>query len=255
MTPDPTDLRSVLRAARPSGKDDDDAQIRAAREAADPALLAELAEERVFDESVAADLRSNEPPADFEEQLIAAMRAARAQPSLTVVPPARLTRRSWIGWAAAASLAGGAGTWWLTVGRGTRFDDLVDRLAKISKDGVTLSLMSMDRLEVGIWLRKAGAPRTASLPESLHVLPRKGCHLYDIDGRPVSLECFLLPGMRELHLFTTATRGLRGAPNDQASRIATAGGLTAGSWTRDGKTMILLSEESSATITDLLAGV
>jgi hypothetical protein len=61
--------------------------------------------------------------------------------------------------------------------------------------------------------------------------------------------------MRQLHLFTTATRGLRGAPKDHASRIATAGGLTAGSWTRDGKTMILLSEETPATITDLLAGV
>jgi hypothetical protein len=255
MTPDPEDLRSVLRAARPSGKDDDDAQIRAAREAADPAMLAELAEERVFDDAVARDLRSNEPPADFEAQLITAMRAARAQPSLAVVPPSRLTRRSWLGWAAAASLAGGAGTWWWTAGRATRFDDLVDRLAKISKEGVTLSLMSMDRLEVGDWLSQAGAPRTASLPESLDVLPRKGCHLYDIDGRPVSLECFLLPGMRQLHLFTTATRGLRGAPGEAQPRIAAVGGLTAGSWTRDGKTMMLLSEESSATITDLLVGV
>jgi hypothetical protein len=255
MSPDPENLRSVLRAARPSGNDDDDAQIRAAREAADPALLEELANEREFDRAVAAELRANEPPADFEEQLISAMRAAREPAPMAMFPPARITRRSWLGWAAAASLAGGAGTWWWTVGRATRFDDLVDRLARISKDGVTLSLMSMDRLEVGIWLREAGAPRTASLPDSLHDLPRKGCHLYDIEGRPISLECFLLPGMRELHLFTTATRGLRGAPKDQASRIATAGGLTAGSWTHDGKTMILLSEESPATITDLLAGV
>jgi hypothetical protein len=93
------------------------------------------------------------------------------------------------------------------------------------------------------------------LPDSLDVLPRKGCHLYDIDGRQVSLECFLLPGMHELHLFTTAERGLRGAPGDDASRITSVGGLTAGSWTRDGRTMILLSEESPATIAALLTGV
>ena len=255
MTPDPENLRSLLRAARPSGQDDDDAQIRAAREAADPALLAEIGEERAFDAAVACELRSNAPPAGFEEQLIAAMRAAREKPPVTVVPPARVTRRTWIGWAAAASVAGGTGAWWWTVNWSTRFDDLVDQLARISKEGVTLSLMSMDRLEVGIWLRKAGAPRTASLPDSLHVLPRKGCHLYDLEGRQVSLECFLLPGMRQLHLFTTATRGLRGAPEDQGSRIAAVNGLTAGSWTRDGKTMILLSEESPETISGLLAGV
>lgn len=255
MTPDPENLRSVLRAARPSGKDDDDAQIRAAREAADPALLAEIAAERAFDDAVASDLRSNEPPTGFEEQLITAMRAAREKPPLTVVPPARVTRRLWIGWAAAASIAGGVGAWWWTAGRATRFNDLVDHLARISKEGIKLTLMSMDRVEVGDWLSQAGAPRTASLPASLDVLPRKGCHLYDIDGRPVSLECFLLPGMRQLHLFTTATRGLRGAPDDQGSRIATVNGLTAGSWTRDGTTMILLSEETPATITGLLAGV
>ena len=255
MTPDPENLRSLLRAARPSGQDDDDAQIRAAREAADPALLAEIGEERAFHDAVARELRSNEPPAGFEQQLIAAMRAARDKPPLTVVPPTRVTRRSWIGWAAAASVAGGTGAWWWTVNWSTRFDDLVDELARISKEGVTLSLMSMDRLEVGIWLRKAGAPRTASLPDSLHDLPRKGCHLYDVEGRQVSLECFLLPGMRQLHLFTTATRGIRGAPEDHGSRIATVNGLTAGSWTRDGKTMILLSEESPSTIKDLLGGV
>ena len=255
MTPDPENLRSVLRAARPSGQDDDDAQIRAAREAADPALLAEIGEERAFHDAVAREFRSNEPPADFEEQLIAAMRAAREPAPMAMVPPARVTRRSWIGWAAAASVAGGTGAWWWTVNRSTRFDDLVGQLARISKEGIKLTLMSMDRLEVGIWLRKAGAPRTASLPDSLHDLPRKGCHLYDLEGRQVSLECFLLPGMRELHLFTTATRGIRGAPEDRGSRITTLNGLTAGSWTRDGKTMILLSEESPATITGLLAGV
>jgi hypothetical protein len=255
MSHDPENLRSVLRAARPSGLDDDDAGIRAAREAADPALLAEIGEEQAFHDAVARELRSNEPPPGFEDQLISAMRAAREPAPMAMVPPARVTRRSWIGWAAAASVAGAAGAWWWTVNRSTRFDDLVDRLAGISREGVTLTLMSMDRLEVGIWLRKAGAPRTASLPDSMHVLPRKGCHLYDIEGRPVSLECFLLPGMRELHLFTTATRGLRGAPEEQGHRIASVGGLTAGSWTRDGKTMILLSEETPATITELLAAV
>jgi hypothetical protein len=152
-------------------------------------------------------------------------------------------------------VAGGAGVWWWTAGRATRFNDLVDQLARISKEGIQLSLMSMDRVEVGDWLSTAGAPRTASLPDSLDVLPRKGCHLYDIEGRPVSLECFLLPGMRQLHLFTTATRGLRGAPEDQGSRIATENGLTAGSWNRDGKTMILLSEETPETISGLLTDV
>ena len=245
----------MLRAARPSGQDDDDARIRAAREAADPALLAEIEEERAFDDAVARDLRSNEPPPGFEEQLIAAMRAAREKPTPAVVPAARVTRRAWIGWAAAASVVGGAGAWWWTVGRATRFDDLVDQLARISKDGIELSLMSMDRVEVGDWLSQAGAPRTASLPDSLDVLPRKGCHLYDIEGRPVSLECFLLPGMRQLHLFTTVSRGLRGAPDDPGSRIASVNGLTAGSWTHDGKTMILLSEETPATIAELLAAV
>jgi hypothetical protein len=252
MTPDPEAIRNLLRAARPSGKDDDDPEIRAAREAADDALRAELEEERGFDDAVARDFRSNGPPPDLEERLIAAMRAARAE---DLRQPVVVTRRSWLGWAAAASVAGAAGTAWWLVGRGTSYDDLVARLAAISKAGITLSLMSMDRQEVGEWLAQAGAPRPDGLPAALDALPRKGCHLYDIEGRPVSLECFLLPDMRQLHLFATATRGLRGAPAETGLEVTTVAGLTSGAWSRDGRTMVLLSEETPATIEDLLGSV
>ena len=270
---EPDDIRDLLRAARPSGQDDADPAMQAAREAAarDPALAAKLAAERRTDAEIARAVRAVEPPAELEAHLLTALRAARQQ---TEPPPELETRvlealhttraatteatatsrRNWLAWAAAAvtaALAGGA-AWWRQRPTFT-LAALTARLTTIAREGVTLSLMSMDKAAVAAWLRDARAPRIGLLPPKLDALGRKGCHLYDIEGHPVSLECLVLANMQVLHLFTTPATELRDPPpTGQPPAIAARDGFTVGVWTREGLTLVLISEEPPATLQALL---
>ena len=89
----------------------------------------------------------------------------------------------------------------------------------------------------------------------LDELPRKGCHIYLIDGRKVSLECFLLPEMRELHVFTTPASGFNDLPPEGAEPIMkNIDGLTAALWQREGEVMVLLTEQPEAAIRLVLLG-
>lgn len=264
----------LLRAARPSGADEHDPAVVAARAAAaaHPGMAEQLAGERALDVAMGKALHRAEPPPGFEAALLTAMRAARG----AAEPPAFLEktvlgamqipmvsdqsnvvpfrRRAWLGWgaAAAAALAAGAFQWWRTAA--FSMHRLSRELATISEGGVRLSLMSMDPAAINGWLGYYKAPRPGPLPDKLAALPRKGCHLYEIDGHPVSLECFLLPGMRELHLFCTPAAALLDPPPEGAPPgLRTVEGRTLATWTRGGSVALLFSQESTIAIGELLA--
>ncbi len=264
----------LLRAARLSGQDENDPEVMAARAAAasEAKVLAYLEEERQTDLAMQQGLNDVDPPPDLEAALLTAMRAARGHAE----PPANLredmlhavqlpaapgtvvqhdfSRRKWIGWslAAAASIAAG-GFWWWRENHAFSLRRLSEQLAAITKKGVTLSLMSMEKDAVVNWLRDNQAPRADVLPEKLDALGRKGCHLYQIEGHPVGLECLLLPGMRELHLFCTPARGLTDPPADgRAAEVRTFADRTLATWTHGGQTMLMFCNERVEEIRALL---
>ncbi|MGI9244145.1 MAG: hypothetical protein ACR2RV_25330 [Verrucomicrobiales bacterium] len=257
MNSEPDDIRRIARAARPSGKDDHEPEIKAALEALvdHPELAAELAAERSDDLQISESVRGIEPPADLEERLLATLRSARASQSAASGEPdaRRFTRRHWLGAAAAAIATSAAGAFWWSQNRRLPIDRLVSDLAQISRDGVTLSVMSMETEEVVGWLVANDAPRATSLPPDLDALGRKGCHIYDIDGLRVSLECFLLPGMLELHLFTTPSEKLSGSPTPSEGKIVRQeGDLTAAIWSQGENTMILVTGAAQDTVGELV---
>lgn len=249
--------RLLARAASPSGKDDHDPEIAAAHEAiaADPEFAAQLKVEREADLAISESLRATEPPPGLEDQLLATLREAREKsvtPKLAEAPSNLFTRRHWLGMAAAAALTTGIAYTWHRSKR-LPLSRLVDTLATYSLDGVTLSLMSMDKDEVVDWLVSRDAPRASVLPPALDALGRKGCHIYDIEGHRVSLECFLLPGMREIHLFSTPTSGLTNAPDDgDQAELGSVQSLTSAIWSQAGNTMVLLTHEPAASTRSLL---
>ncbi|MGB8169158.1 MAG: hypothetical protein WCF18_16800, partial [Chthoniobacteraceae bacterium] len=133
-------------------------------------------------------------------------------------------------------------------------DWLTARLLTIAREGVRLSLVTTERAEVRAWMQRAEAPHAASLPAKLDALPRKGCHLYDIDAHPVSLECFMLANGDVMHLFTIPTSHLRDAPGRNAPpQVAAHEGFNVATWARDGKALIFLSSEPIETIRALLS--
>ncbi len=276
MNDEPDPLRELLRATRPSGQDDADPDVRAARESAaeDAELQAALAGEREADAAIGRALRSVAPPADLEARLLTAMRAARAQ----IDPPATLeaqvieavrhtrshetpapatiahwSRREWFASAAAAvAVCAGGALLWRHQSR-LPMSRLTTRLTTIAHEGVTLSLMSMDKAAVAEWLRSAQAPRSAHFYPKLEALGRKGCHLYDVEGLPVSLECLVMPNMSVVHCFTTPSRGLRDAPAASlAPVVKNEIGLTVATWTRADQTIVLVSEEAPDVVRDLI---
>lgn len=259
----------LLRAARPSGQDEHAADVAAARAAAanDPDTVARLEEERQTDLAMQESLRATEPPAGLEASLLAAMRTARAAARPSAPPQfeivnlptsgnqtARFSRRGWLAATAAAAASVALGSvWWWREYRAFSMERLSAALADITKKGVTLSLMSMDKAAVVDWLVNNHAPRADALPEKLDALGRKGCHIYEIEGRAVSLECMLLPGMVEIHLFATRSRNLIDPPAPGApAKVVAFSGRTLATWTRGAQTMLLFSEAPTNTIAGLV---
>lgn len=258
----------LLRSLRPQGQDEHEVGVPEARAAAEDAgLTIHLGDERQTDLAMRSALGQIEPPTGLEDALMNAMRAARGiceppaelresvlsavrlpRPPVSVV---RLSRRRWLGWGVgiAASLAVSGKWWWETQAFTLR--RLTGALTAITRAGISLDLMSMDKVAVGEWLAANKAPRLAALPSKLNELPRKGCHLYEIENRPVSLECFLLPEMKQLHLYTTASAGLVNPPG-AAVKITQDGDLTLATWATEGLTLLLVSHETPELVRDLI---
>ncbi len=262
----------LLRSLRPLGQDDHEAGVPEARAAAENAGVSiHLDDERQTDLAMRTALGQIEPPAGLEDAMRAAMRAARGsgEPPAELresvlsavrlpktpepVSAGRMSRRRWLGWGTgiAASLAVGGKWWWdtqaFTVRRLTR------EVTAITRKGISLSLMSMDKGAVGDWLKSNNAPRIDVLPEKLDALGRKGCHLYEIEGHSVSLECFLLPDMRQLHLYTTPSSGLVNPPTPgTAPEFTRDGDLTLATWAKGGQTLLLVSHESAELVRTLI---
>ena len=263
----------LLRSLRPLGQDDHEAGVPEARAAAESAGVSiHLDDERQTDIALRAALAQIEPPAGLEDAMRIAMRAARGigeppvelresvlsavrlQKTTELISDPRVSRRRWLGWGAgiAASLAVGGKWWWDTQAFTVR--KLTGELTAITRKGISLTLMSMDKVVVGDWLKSNNAPRIDVLPEKLDALGRKGCQLYDIDGHSVSLECFLLPDMKQLHLYCTPSSGLVNPPSaGAAAEFTSDGDLTLAIWAKGGQTLLLISHESAELVRTLIA--
>lgn len=269
----------LLRAARPDGQDDDDPVVAEAREAAaraGDAGLVWLESERAVDLKMKSSLGQVEPPPGLEASLFTAMRAARgtavlpedlresvlasvrnpvARPSVAPLENmGSISRRRWLGWTtAAAAAAAFGGVWVWRRSTAIPMTDLTSALAVITAKGVKLGLMSPEKSAIAAWLREHRAPRLGVFPVKLDGLERKGCQIYDIQSHAVSLECLLLPGMRELHLYCSASSGLAGTPASGAPpEVRFYDDLTLATWSQADRTLWLFSHESPDLIRELL---
>ncbi len=269
----------LLRAARPDGQDDDDPAVADAREAAARAGdsgLVWLGAERAVDLKMKASLGQVEPPLGLEAALLMAMRAARGtaptpenlresvlasvrnpetrtpkDPLENVVP---ISRRRWLGWSAAAAAAAAFGGIWVWR-RSTTIPmaNLTAALAAITAKGLELGLMSPEKSAIAGWLRERQAPRLGELPVKLDKLERKGCQIYEIRGHVVSLECLLLPGMRELHLYCTVSSELADSPvSGAAPEVRSYDDQTLATWSQADLTLWLFSHEAPSLLRELL---
>lgn len=261
----------LLRSLRLDGQDDQEPGVAEARRAAVAAgLTDDLVAMRQSDLAMRSALAEIAPPAELALSLQAAMREALHPSTSDEVADgengnlllqveeqrsvAKFSRRKWLGVGAglAASCAIGGKLWWdlqaFTLDRFTR------EIVSITRRGISLALMSMDKVVVQEWLVAKDAPRLRTLPVKLDALPRKGCQLYDVAGKTVSLECFLTPEMKLLHFFSIQSASLMNPPaTGLGVRISRDGDLTLATWAREQQTLLLISHESPEFILEILS--
>jgi hypothetical protein len=205
------DVKLVLSAYRPNGADARDAFFEEALEQAkrDPELMEWFVKQRVFDDVIFSKLRTIEPPAGLNLEILAGLR--------TIGEPRRAVGH-WLAVAAALLVA------MMVLSYNGFFEPLkLDRLDEFCSDclvqfnaTVQLDLESPDFPQTQEFIRARQAPTAPAIPVSVAKMPTAGCKTFRWNGRWVSLTCFKLPNGESLHLFVIDEKafGSRSIPTD-----------------------------------------
>ncbi len=151
--------------------------------------------------------------------------------------------------AAAAGVLGGM--YWLFGDRPVKVARIRQEIAKVLEAGVQLAVMTDDKTAITSWFKSKEAP-VSVLPHSLNSLPRKGCQIYKLAGHPVSMECLLLPGMREVHIFSIASEHLVDPPKTTA-QVITDGDLSIAMWSQGDTSQFLFSHVKEVEVRGLVS--
>jgi hypothetical protein len=190
------DARLVLSAYRPDGTDARDPFFEQALQQAkrDPELMEWFQKQCAFDDVIVAKIRTIEPPAGLNSQILAGLRTIRV-PRHSVSP--------WFAVAAALLVA-------MMVLTYDRFfaPSKLDRLDQFCSDclvqfnsPVQFDLESPDLRETQKFIRTRRAPIATAIPDSVATMPTAGCKIFRWKGQWVSVTCFSLPSGESLHLF------------------------------------------------------
>ena len=234
----------ILSAYRPGGEDASDPLFTAALEQVrlDPELGQWFAEQRRFDQSVRAALESDAVPAELRESLLFNRKVVRMQES---APRSRRWFRQGPRLALVASLV-------LLLGTGLLLrhgapepmtgQHFVQHIVDLKKDGgISLGKTGGSTAELRAWLAQREAPSDFDLPAPLSSLGAVGCQTFAIDGRQVSLLCFMLDKDRLVHFFVIDSNELEDIPGSRPE-FHRVHNIAATTWSAAGRTYVLVGE-------------
>ena len=190
------DAKLVLSAYSPNGADARDPFFEQALQQAkrDPELMEWFEKQGAFDRVIVAKLRTIEPPAGLNSQILAGLRAVRV-PRHSVSP--------WVAMAAALLVAMMVLTYnrFFEPSKLDRLDQFCsDCLAQLNSP-VQFDLESPDLRETQKFIRTRQVPAATAMPDSVATMPTAGCRIFRWKGQWVSLTCFKLPSGKSLLLF------------------------------------------------------
>jgi hypothetical protein len=237
----------ILSAYRPGGEDAADPFFEEALAQArkDPALAAWLEDQRRFDREMSALLHVEVPPAGLREGLRTGAHAARVNRPVQEAG----------GWrarllvTAAAAVVVATGFWWAGQrGQPSMTGEVFaeEVIALKSRGGFSLARMGGSVAEYRDWFEKQGAPHDFVLPVRIQGLKSLGCQTYEIQGRTVSLVCFLVDERRMVHVFTINSRDLRDPPGPQprmVRRERNGRDYIAATWSSGGRTYVVIGTD------------
>jgi hypothetical protein len=201
------DAKLLLSAYRPDGANARDPFFEQALQQAkrDPELMEWFEKQRAFDGVIVAKIRTIEPPAGLNSQILAGLRAIR-------VP--RHSVRPWFAVAAVLLVA------MMVLAYNRIFEpSKLHRVDQFCSDclvqcnsPVQFDLESPDLQETQKFIQTRQAPRATAIPDSLATMPTAGCKIFRWKGQWVSLTCFKLPSGESLHLFVIDERAFEREP-------------------------------------------
>ena len=201
------DAKLVLSAYRPNGADARDPFFEQALQQAkrDPELMEWFEKQRAFDRVIVAKLRTIEPPAGLNSQILAGLRAVRV-PRHSVSP--------WVAMAAALLVAMMVLTYnrFFEPSKLDRLDQFCsDCLAQLNSP-VQFDLESPDLRETQKFIRTRQVPAATAMPDSVATMPTAGCRIFRWKGQWVSLTCFKLPSGESLQLLVIGAEAFERRP-------------------------------------------
>jgi hypothetical protein len=254
MTPE--EARLILHCRRPHGQDDADPAIASAIAAlqTDHAASAEHHASQSLDSALCEQLRRLPVPDALRGNILAGRR---------LTPRAARFRPLWIAAAAAAVLAIAGPALWKFLpwnqGQPVFASASLSDFRLAAADKLTKHDFRLDRMKSLDELKDRLKDKTPAAAENLcggcqgGVL---GCHIYDWQGRDVTLICFNAGDKGTVHLFTVDASALRGAPAGKVFETRDGWNTLAWACPSSGRIMLLAGEEArttSASLSSLIA--
>lgn len=235
----------ILSTYRPGGEDASDPFFAEALEQVhrDPELGQWFADQRRFDQSMHSAVQSLRPPAGLRNQLLVNRRVVRLHqrsgPAVRLARP-RSRPAAWMALAASIILLFGIGYLMQSPQNAPlTASQFVEKVFELKQSGkITLGKMGGGTEEYRAWLAQRGSPSDFALPAPLNALGGMGCQTFTINGRKVSLVCFMLDKDRVVHFFVIDSSGLDHPPG-AAPKFIQRDGLTAATWSKAGRTYVL----------------
>lgn len=213
----------------------DASSVAAAALAADPALQRIWQAAREQDENLAAAYLAAPLPSDLEADLLRRLHASTRQ---TAVQP-RWRAKAWLALAACLCLLGAV----LATLRQATLEPwqqetlaLFDELEHMRRP---LGHSSPRVGELLTYLRKAGSPAPARLPDGVRALATFGCTPVLIAGSRASILCFRLPSGGEAHLAVIDAYLPRSTAPESQPVIQKNGPWHYATWQEGGQTLVL----------------
>jgi hypothetical protein len=233
------EAREILRRHRPGTPDADAPDVREALELArrDPALAEWLEQSAAFDAAMRRELGGIRVPDKLAARILAANQRRESAGF-------RRSRMFAVAAAATAALAVGIGLWIRSDSEPDAFEAYSGRMARAAQRDYRMGIFSRDQSEIRKYLVQAHGAGDFTLAPGLGRLPGIGGAVLRWHDHPVSMVCLDGGNNGMLYLFVADQGSFSHAPGSAAPEFARLGKLATASWSLDGKTYLLASEES-----------
>ena len=238
-------IKFLLGACRPSGRDAADPAFAEARRQAeqDPKLRAWVERDRAFGTAVAEKLRAVPPPAGLREAILAGGRVSARAPWWR--------RRPTLALAAGVVLLFSLSAVALRLGRPAKSTDLPEFALNFAGRGfIGLQEHSPDVEKLKAWLASRNAPLPAKIPEELAQLRGLGCRTVDFQGKNISIICF--EQGHEFHLFIARRQDFPALWASAEPHFRARGSWGSAAWSDEWNHYVLVSEAGEAAVRRLL---